>query len=178
MVLLLLAAVVMVRMGRKRLRKRRSDCGGVTSLYPLAYLRYLPAYASGIPGSLVLGWTVGCGVGALPGLGVCVAVACERGELQRNPMGCSLIGLSHAVLLYWFRLSFLSFSFLRLFTAVSRQFPLSSFALEISLAIISAIRTGVHGSFLSGFALEISLAIICAIRTTACFRQAEVPYCR
>ncbi len=33
-----------------------------------------------------------------------------------------------------------------------------------------------HGGFLSGVALDISLTIIPAIRTTACFRQAELPY--
>ncbi len=47
-----------------------------------------------------------------------VAEACERGELQKHQTGCSLIGLSHAILLYWFRLPFLGL--LRL----SWQFPL------------------------------------------------------
>ena len=88
------------------------------------------------------------------------------GLLSYRPLACSLVVLVSA-----------SFSSVLVSPAFHGSF-LSSFALEISLAIISAIRTGVHGSFLSGFALEISLAIICAIRTAACFRQAEVPYCR
>ena len=95
-VLLLLVAVVVDRMGRRRLRRRRSDCDQV------ALSNTLPAYLLtplGMPGG-----TAGCELGALPGL----VVGCGRGMRERGvtktpdgllsyrPLACHLVVLVSA----------------------------------------------------------------------------------